>query len=118
MKKTIFSTVLFLMVTAAAFAGGFEGTWTSKVKGQDGVDMDLIFVFKMESEKLTGVIKTPNGDKPLSNAKIDGKILTFEIAFGEMTMKHVCTMKDDDTFSAKVEGSPMGDTEMIFKRQK
>jgi len=33
-------------------------------------------------------------------------------------MKHVCTMKDDDTFSAKVEGSPMGDTEMIFKRQK
>jgi len=35
-----------------------------------------------------------------------------------MTMKHVCTMKDDDTFSAKVEGSPMGDTEMIFKRQK
>ena len=118
MKKTIFSTVLFLMVTAAAFAGGFEGTWTSKVKGQDGVDMDLIFVFKMEGEKLTGVIKTPNGDMPLSNAKIDGKILTFEITFGDMTMKHVCTMKDDDTFSAKVEGSPMGDTEMIFKRQK
>jgi len=116
--KTLLSTVLFLMITAATFAVNFEGKWVGKVKGQDGNDMELTFVFKMDGEKLTGVINSPNGDMPVSNVKVVDKVLTFDISFGDMTMKHVCTMKDDDTISAKVEGSPMGDSEMILKRQK
>ena len=116
--KTILSTVLFLMITAATFAVNFEGNWTTKVKGQDGTDMELTFVFKMEGEKLTGVVKTPNGDMAISNPTVIDKVLTFDVTFGDMTMKHVFTMKDDDTISAKVEGSPMGNEEMILKRQK
>jgi hypothetical protein len=116
--KTILSTVLFLMITSAAFAVNFEGNWATKVKVQDGTDMELTFVFKMEGEKLTGVIKTPNGDMAISNPNVIDKVLTFDVTFGDMTIKHVCTLKDDDTISAKVEGSPMGDSEMILKRQK
>jgi len=116
--KTLLSTVLFLMITAAAFAVNFDGKWATKVKGQDGTDMELVFVFKMDGEKLTGVINTPNGDMPISNPIIVDKVLTFDLSFGDMTMKHVCTLKDDDTISAKVVGSPMGDSEMILKRQK
>ena len=116
--KTILSTVLFLMITAATFAVNFEGNWTTKVKEQDGSDMELTFVFKMEGEKLAGVLKTPNGDMPISNPIVADSVLTFNISFGDMTMKHICTMKDDDTISVKVEGSPNGDSEMILKRQK
>lgn len=116
--KAILSTVLFLMITAATFAVNFDGKWTTKIKGQDGGDMELTFVFKMDGEKLTGVINTPNGDMPISNPKIVDKVLTFDVTFGDMTMKHVFTLKDDDTISAKVEGSPMGNEEMILKRQK
>ena len=116
--KTILSTVLFLMITAAAFAVNFDGKWAAKIKGQDGGDMELTFVFKMDGEKLTGVINTPNGEMPISNPKIVDNVLTFDISFGDMTIKHVCTLKDDDTISAKVVGSPMGDSEMILKRQK
>ena len=116
--KTFLSTVLFLMITVAAFAANFDGKWTAKIKGQDGGDMELTFVFKMDGEKISGAIITPNGEMPILNPKIVDKVLTFDISFGDTTMKHVCTLKDDDTISSKVEGSQMGDTEMILKRQK
>jgi len=119
MKKTILSTVIFLMISVATFAAGFEGTWTTKMKGQDGSEMDLSFVFKKDAEKLTGAIKTGNGDMPISNIKVVDKVLTFEVEFGDSKIKHVFTMKDDDTINGKVEGSPMGgNSEMILKRQK
>ena len=118
MKKTIVSTVLLLMFTIATFAAGFEGTWNAKMKGQDGSEMDLSFVFKKDGDKLTGAIKTGNGDMPISNIKVEDKVLTFEIEFGDMKIKQVFTQKDDDTISGKAEGSPMGDSEMILKRQK
>jgi len=118
MKKTILSAFIFLMISAATFAAGFEGTWTTKMKGQDGSEMDLTFVFKKDAEKLTGAIKTGNGDMPISNIKVEDKVLTFEVEMGDSKIKHVFTLKDDDTINGKVEGSPMGNSEMILKRQK
>jgi len=118
MKKTILSAVLFLMITATAFAGNLDGNWVTKVKGQDGNDMELSFVFKQDGDKLTGAIKTPNGDMPLSNLKVVDKAISFEVVFGDMKMKHVGTIIDDDTISLKTVDSPMGNSEMILKRQK
>jgi len=118
MKKTFFTAVLLFAFAVATFAASFEGTWNTKMKGQDGSDMDLSFVFKKDGDKLTGVIKTGNGDMPLSIIKVEDKVLTFEIEFGDMKIKQVFTQKDDDTISGKAEGSPMGDSEMILKRQK
>jgi hypothetical protein len=112
----ILSVILFLLISSSCFAAGIEGTWKAKMQGPDG-DMELTFVFKMVGEKLTGVIKSPNGDLELSNTQINGKEFSFEISFGDMTMKHACVLKEDDTISLKVVGSPMGDTEMILTRQ-
>lgn len=117
MKKFL-STVLFLMIVTATFAAGFEGNWLTKVKGPDGNEMELAFTFKMDEGKLIGSIKTPNGDTPLSNVKVDDKSITFEITFGEMTMKNTGTLTDDDTIIVKNVDSPMGNLEMILKRQK
>jgi hypothetical protein len=55
---------------------------------------------------------------PLSNLKVEDKAISFEVVFGDMTMKHVGTINDDDTISIKVVDSPMGNSEMILKRQK
>jgi hypothetical protein len=114
--KKIFPVILFLLLASSSFATGIEGTWKSKVSGGDG-DMELTFVFKMVGEKLTGTMKSPNGDIEITNTKVDGKDFSFEISFNDMTVKHKCTLKDDDSISMKVEGSPMGDSEMILKRK-
>jgi hypothetical protein len=114
--KKIFPVILFLLVASSCFATGIEGIWKAKMQGPDG-DMELTFVFKMVGEKLTGTVKSPNGDVEITNTKIDGKEFSFDVSFNEMTIKHKCTLKEDDTISMKVEGMPMGGSEMILTRQ-
>jgi len=114
--KKILPVIMFLLMASSCFAAGIDGTWKTKMQGQDG-DMELTFVFKMVGEKLTGTIKSPNGDMEISNTKVNGKEFSFEVSFNDMTIKHKCILKEDDTISLKVEGSPMGDSEMILKRQ-
>lgn len=114
--KKILPLILFLLVASGCFATGIEGTWLAKMQGPDG-DMELTFVFKMEGEKLTGTVQSPNGDLEITNTKINGKEFSFDVSFGDMTIKHQCTLKEDDTINMKVQGTPMGDSEMILKRQ-
>lgn len=38
--------------------------------------------------------------------------------FPERSVKHECTLKDDNTIVMKITGSPMGEREIILKRQK
>jgi hypothetical protein len=116
--KTILSVCLFLLISTAGFAAGVEGNWVANMKGPDGSEMVMTFVFKMDAGKLTGLVKSPNGDMPISNTKIDGKVFSFDVSFNDMTIKHNCVLKEDDTISMKAVGTPMGDTEMILKREK
>jgi hypothetical protein len=114
--KKILPVILFLLMASICFATGIDGTWKAKMQGPDG-DMELTFVFKMVGEKLTGTVKSPNGDIEITNTKIDGKEFSFDVSFNEMTIKHKCTLKENDTISMKAEGTPMGDSEMILTRQ-
>jgi hypothetical protein len=115
MKKFL-PVVLFMLIASSAFAKGIEGTWKTKIQGPEG-DMELTFVFKMEGGKLTGVVQSPNGDMQITNTKVNGKEFSFDVSFNEMTIVHNCILKEDDTITMKVTGTPMGDTEMILKRQ-
>jgi hypothetical protein len=115
--KTILTLLLFLSIVTASLAAGIEGTWKGNMQGPDDGGMEMIFVFKMEGEKLTGIVKSPNGDMPISNTQIKDKEFSFEVSFNEMVIKHNCTLKDDGTISMKVVGTPMGDMEIILKRQ-
>lgn len=114
--KKILPVILFLIMASSCFAAGIEGTWKAKMQGPGG-DMELTFVFKMVGEKLTGTLESPNGDIEITNTKVDGKEFSFDVSFNEMLIKHKCTLKEDDTISMKVEGAPMGDSEIILKRQ-
>jgi len=114
--KKILAVVMLLLVASGAYASGIEGTWKSKIQGPDG-DMELTFVFKMTDGKLSGVVQSPNGDTEITNTKVNGKEFSFDVSFGDMTIKHDCTIQDDDTISMKVSGTPMGDTVMTLKRQ-
>jgi len=116
--KTILSVCLFFLIATTGFAAGIDGNWVTNMSGPDGSEMAMTFVFKMDGEKLTGVVKTPNGDTPISNTKIEGKVFSFDVSFNDMTIKHNCVLKEDDTISMKVVGTPMGDSEMILKREK
>lgn len=114
--KKIFSLILFLLVASASYAKDIDGTWKAKLEGPDG-DMELIFVFKMVDGKLTGVVKSPNGDTAITNTIVNGKEFSFDVSFNGMTIKHNCVLKEDDTISMKASGTPMGDMELTLSRQ-
>ena len=116
--KTILAVSVFLFVSLSGFASGIDGNWATHMKAPDGTEMEISFVFKTDSAKLTGVVKLPNGDFEISNSKIDGKDFSFDISFNEKTITSNCTLNEDDTINMKVVDSPMGDLEMILKRQK
>jgi hypothetical protein len=112
--KRILPVIMLLLVASGAYANGIEGTW--KAKMADG-DMELTFVFKMADGKLTGVVQSPNGDMEITNAKVNGKQFSFDVSFNDMTIKHDCTLQEDDTISMKATGTPMGDMALILTRQ-
>jgi len=116
--KTFLTASLILLISLSAFATDIDGNWVGNMKGPDGNGMDITFVFKMDGEKLTGVVKSLNGDVAISNTKINGKEFSFEVSFNEMTIKHTGILNEDDTITLKIVGSPMGDSEMSLKRQK
>ena len=116
MKKILSVTIVLLVASSASYATGIAGTWKAKMQGPDG-DMELTFVFKMTDGKLSGVVRTPNGDTEITNTQVNGKEFSFDVSFNDMTIKHHCTLQDDDTISMKATGTPMGDTAMILKRE-
>lgn len=116
--KKIYTVVFFLMVAAATFAAGFEGTWLTKVQTPDGTEIELTYVLKANGDAISGVMTTPNGDLPLTNLKTEGLAISFEMSFGEMVMKYKGMLKDDDTIVLKMVDSPMGDVELTLKRKK
>jgi len=111
--KKILTAILFLFIASGLFAKGIDGTWKGKMQGQNG-DMELTFVFKIDGEKLSGQVKTENGDVEITNTKVNGKEFSFDVEFNGMSIKHNCILKEDDTISLKVS---MGDSEIILKRQ-
>ncbi|WP_276371855.1 hypothetical protein [Chryseolinea sp. H1M3-3] len=113
--KKILSAIILLVAAIPTYAAGIEGTWKAKMQGPDG-DMELTFVFKLTDGKLSGVVRTPNGDTEITNTNVNGKEFSFDVSFNDMTIKHHCTLQEDDTISMKATGTPMGDTALTLKR--
>lgn len=107
---------MLLLVTSSVYAKGIEGTWVAKMQGSEG-EMELTFVFKMEAGKLIGVVRSPNGDIEITNTKVDGKEFSFDVSFNDMTIKHNCTLQEDDTINMKATGTPMGDMTLKLTRK-
>ena len=116
--KKLFSVSVFLLMAVCGFAAGFDGTWTTKMQGQDGNEMEMKLVIKVDGEKITASMSTPNGDMPFENVVKKDNTLTMEMKFNDQTMKQVMTLKDENTATLKMIDSPMGDHEMTFTKQK
>ena len=116
--KTFLAGAFFLIISITCFASGIDGNWAARMKAPDGTEMEISFVFKTDSAKLTGVVKLPNGDFEISNSKIDGKDFSFDISLNDTTITSNCILNEDDTIKMKVVDSPMGELEMLLKRKK
>lgn len=99
MKKLLYlCAALAVMFTAVRVrAADVTGTWSAEMKTPDGNSFPLTFNFKQDGDKLTGTVQGPQGDPiEISNGKVDGDKLTFDVAFNGMTIHHDCTVDGEE----------------------
>jgi len=77
-----------------------NGAWLAKVQGPQG-DMELIFTFKVDGNKLVGTDSSAMGSIPLNNGVVQGNEFSFDIEMQEMKISHKCKYLDDDSIEMK-----------------
>jgi hypothetical protein len=71
--------VYSLPAQAADSAAGVTGKWTAQVPGRDGQTRDVTFNFKTAGDKLTGTMSGRQGDVEISDGKVKGDEVSFDV---------------------------------------
>jgi len=101
---------LGLMSLASAEAADVSGKWTAQVPGRGGQMRETTFNFKADGDKLTGTMSGPQADIAISDGKVEGDNITFNVSltFGGNEVKLAFKGKvsgDEIKFTRQREGS-------------
>ena len=85
MKKMLAATAFLVLTSVAALAADFNGKWTAEVPGRQGGTTTNTFTFKVDGANLTGSMSTQMGDVDITNGKVDGDNISFDVirTFGD-----------------------------------
>jgi hypothetical protein len=104
------------LATMTMMAADATGKWTAEMPGRDGNPQTMTFNLKADGNNLTGSVSGRRGETPISEGKVDGANVTFDVVRefngNKMTQHYVGTL-DGDTihFSIKMEGGQGGGME-------
>jgi hypothetical protein len=98
MKKLISLCALFALSTVMALAADVTGTWKGEAGGRGGPPT---FNLKQSGETLTGTSVGRGGETEISNGKVDGDKVYFEVTRD---------MGDKGKYTAKYSGTVSGST--------
>ena len=98
------------------------GKWTAQVPGRDGQTRDVTFNFKTAGDKLTGTMSGRNGDLEITDGKVKGDEVSFDVTMNMQgnTMKMTYKGKvagDEIKFTRHREGSDRA-SEFVAHRAK
>jgi len=82
MKKRLLLTSLVLSFAVVCFAaiGDITGKWSGKLN-TDGSDIPVTYTFKADGNKLTGSVAYAGGDFNITDGKIKGDSLLFDVDY-------------------------------------
>jgi hypothetical protein len=114
-KKALVSGILFLALMAIAVAADIDGRWEGTFSTPNG-DMNLVFNFKADGQNLTGTVESQMGEQPITNGKIDGNEISFDVDAMGNTISHKGTLNGDKIHLTV--SSSFGEWEMDLTRAK
>ena len=93
MKFRFFSLLALLGVFClVAAAADVTGKWTAEVPGRQGNTQTVTFNFKADGSNLSGTMATPRGEVQISDGKVDGNNISFNVVRkmqdNEITIKY------------------------------
>jgi hypothetical protein len=111
--------LLACLIAVAAFAADVNGKWTAEMQGRDGQTMTTTFNLKADGATLTGTVSGRMGETPITNGKIDGDTVSFDVVRefnGNSFTLHYKGTVSADTINFKVEGGRGPGREITAKR--
>lgn len=84
MKRLFITGVMLIagIFILSANASQVDGRWTTIVPTPDGGEMELFYVFKVDGEKLTGMVSSPMGETMINNGRVGENEYSFDIDAG------------------------------------
>jgi hypothetical protein len=97
MRKLGITVLTFALGLVAAHAADFNGKWTADVPGRNGNTQTVNFNFTVSGSTLTGKVTTMRGDMDITNGKVDGDNISFDVVsnFNGNSMTQTYTGKAD-----------------------
>ena len=90
MKRRIFTTAALVCCFMFCFAivADLSGKWMGTVKGPDGSDILLTYIFKADGDKLSGTVQQQgdSGAAQIDSGKINGNNITFSVTTSDGTV--------------------------------
>ncbi len=107
------SACFALALITAAWAADVSGKWTAEIPGRQGAMQTTTFTFKAEGGKLTGSVSGQQGDTAISDGKVEGDDISFnvvrEIQGNSIKMMYKGKVAGDEIkFTRSFEGAPGG----------
>jgi hypothetical protein len=89
--RRLAAVLAVLAIAATAFAADVNGKWVGSVDTPNG-PLELTYEFKADGETLTGSVTSPMGTVALSNGKIAGEKLTYDVEIDTGKITHEATV--------------------------
>jgi hypothetical protein len=94
-KKFLVFGVLIMAGFLACNASGIAGKWKTIVQTPEG-NLDVIYIFNVEGERLTGTASSHMGEVQINNGKVEGDEFTFDLEVGMASpLVHKGKFEDD-----------------------
>ena len=111
--------LLTCLAAVTALAADVTGKWTAEVAGRGGNNQTVTINLKADGDQLTGSVSGRRGDNPISDGKINGDDISFNVVldFQGNNIKMIYTGRvsgDEIKFKREVEGR--GSVEFTAKR--
>ena len=99
------------LATLTMMAADATGKWTAEMPGRDGTPQTVTMTLKADGSTLTGTVSGRRGDSEISQGKVDGNNVSFDVVRefngNKMTQHYVGTLDGDAIhFTIKIEGGP------------
>ena len=122
-RRILFVLALLVGVGVVAQAADVTGKWTAQVPGRDGQTAEQTFNLKADGEKLTGTVSGRQGDTEISDGKVKGDEVSFNVKMSfqgnEMKMVYKGKLSGDELKLTRTrEGSDRPPAEFTAKRAK
>lgn len=115
LRRALLACVMTVGMAGVALAADVTGKWAGSVDTPNG-PLELTFEFKAEGETLTGSVTSAMGPQVLTNGKVAGDVLTFDVAFEGGTITHEAKVNAvGDEIAIKATGD-FGTVEYVVKK--